>query len=63
MAKQTKETKQGSGFVVVKPFRDRANFELEYQIEDDVNHLDEDVLESLIERGLVELAKAETKAE
>lgn len=42
-------------FIVVSPFRDRDDFNKEHKVGDDVSDLDQDRLEDLISKGLVEL--------
>ena len=48
-----KKKEDGAGYVVASPFRDKNDFNLAYNIGDDVSHLDEARLAELIGKGLV----------
>lgn len=41
-------------YLVISPFRDKDNFSIAYNIDDDVSHFDEERLQDTIGKGLVE---------
>ena len=45
----------GKAFIVLSEFRDKNDFSKIYSVGQDVSHLDSKVLQSLVERNLVEL--------
>lgn len=50
------------GYIVTSPFRDRNDFNKSYEIGEDVSHLEEEILNSLVSRGLVDAPKEDAKA-
>lgn len=62
MAKATRE-KSKPVYKAKSSFRDRNDFTKEYKQGDDVSHLDSSILESLLERELIELEGTEPQSE
>ncbi|MDQ6482226.1 hypothetical protein [Dyadobacter sp. LHD-138] len=54
--------KETEGYKVTSEFRDRNNFNKIHAVGDDVSHLEDTILDSLLSRGLIEAPKDETKA-
>ncbi|CAG5072875.1 hypothetical protein DYBT9623_04415 [Dyadobacter sp. CECT 9623] len=48
------EEQAAAPYSVIKPFRDINNWDLEHKAGDDVSHFDQDRLDSLVERGLIQ---------
>jgi hypothetical protein len=48
-----KKKEEGGSYKVVAPFRDKANWDLSYEVGQDVSDLGEERLLELIEKGLV----------
>lgn len=54
--------KASKGHTVLSSFRDRDNWDKEYNPGDDVSHFDKERLETLVKNGLVQAPKGSTKA-
>jgi len=54
-----KKKSEEAVYKVVAPFRDKDNFNLAYEVDQDVSHLSEDRLLELIEKGLVSNEESE----
>ncbi|RZM22430.1 MAG: hypothetical protein EOO88_29480 [Pedobacter sp.] len=48
-----KKEGEGEGYVVASPFRDKDNFDLAYEVGQDVSHFDQARIDELVEKGLV----------
>lgn len=48
-----KKKEDGAGYKVVAPFRDKDNWDISYEVGQDVSDLSQDRLDHLVEKGLV----------
>ena len=48
-----KKKPEGNGYVVAQPFRDKSNWDISFEVGQDVSDLPQDRLDELVEKGLV----------
>ncbi|MEO6522241.1 MAG: hypothetical protein ABIN91_11225 [Mucilaginibacter sp.] len=54
-----KKKTEGVGYKVVAPFRDKSDWNIYYEVGQDVSELSQDRLDELVEKGLVEQQTAQ----